>query len=123
MTRWPLIALCTILTAAIAGDALAKRSGPKPVAPVVSREVKYVAPNESGREGRIEARSAKTGEKLWDAVIYTVAIYPKLEEDVQWVFITGLEIVDDALRVTNEKNEVYTLDLKTKKVTKNMKGG
>ena len=117
MTRLSMV-LCLMLTAMIASDAWAKRGGPKPVAPVVRSGVKYVAPNGNGRTGRVEARNEQTGEKLWDAVIYTVKIDPNIEEDVQWVFITGLAVRDNALLVTNEKNELFTLDLKTKKVAK-----
>lgn len=96
----------------------AKRAAPQPVAPVVHDGVKYTAPNANGRTGLIEARSEKTGEKLWDVVVYKVEIDPKLEEDVQWVFITGLAVRDNTLVVTNEKNEQYVVDMKTHKVEK-----
>ena len=112
------VLLALFLTVAITGDAWAKRAAPKPVAPVVHDGVKYVAPNVNGREGKVEARSEKTGEKLWDAVIYTVTIDPNLEQDVQWVFITGLAVRDGNLLVTNEKGEQYVLDLKTRRVEK-----
>jgi len=105
----------------IASEAWAKRAGPKPVAPVVQNGMKYVAANENGREGKIEARNEKTGKKLWDVVVYTVTIDPNLEEDVQWVFITELAIRGNSLLVTNEKNERFTLDLKTKKIEKDKK--
>jgi len=112
------VVLCLILTAMIASEAWAKRAGPKAVAPVVHNGVKYVAPNENGREGKIEARNEKTGKKLWDVVVYTIKIDPNLEEDVQWVFITELAVRGNSLLVTNEKNEQFTVDLKTKKVEK-----
>jgi len=118
MKRSLAIALCLGLTAVAGSHAWAKRLGPKPVTPVVHDGVKYLAPNNNGREGRLEARKVDTGEKLWDAVIYAVKIDPNLEEDVQWVFITALEINGDKLHVTNGKNEEYTLDLKTRKVEK-----
>lgn len=112
------VILCLLLTAMIASEAWAKRGAPKPVTPVVHNGVKYVAPNDNGREGKIEARDEKTSEKLWDVVIYRIKIDPNLEGDVQWVFITGLAFQENALLVTNEKNELFTLDLKTKKVEK-----
>jgi len=117
------ILLCLLLTAMIANTAWAKRAGPKPVTPVVHKGVTYVAPHENGREGKIEARNEKTGKILWEVVIYTVKIDPGLEQDVQWVFITGLAVRDNTLLVTNEKSEQYTLDLKTKKVEKVKKDG
>ncbi len=103
--------LCLILTAVIASEAWAKRGAPKPVTPVFRNGVKYVAANENGREGKIEARDEKTGKKLWDVVIYTIKIDPNLEEDVQWAFITGLAVRDDTLMVTNEKNEQFALHI------------
>jgi tricorn protease-like protein len=118
MNRSLAVALCLVLTAFAGGDAWAKIAAPKPVKPVVDDGVKYLAPNRNGREGLVEARKADTGEKLWDAVIYTVKINPDLEEDVQWVFITKLEIAGDKLLVTNDKGEQYKLDLKTRKVEK-----
>jgi hypothetical protein len=112
------VVLCLILTAMITSEAWAKREAPKPVTPVIHNGVKYVASIDNGREGKIEARNEKTGEKLWDVVVYTVRIDPNLEEDVQWVFITGLTLRDNSLLVTNEKHEQFILDLKTRKVEK-----
>ena len=112
------VLLSLILAATVAGEAWAKRAAPQPVTPVVHNGVKYVAPNETGREGKVEARDEKTDKKLWDVVIYKVKIDPNLETDVQWVFITKLDLRGEILLVTNEKNERFTLDLKTKKVAK-----
>lgn len=110
------IAVCLILAAAVTTQAWAKRAGPKPVPPVVHDGVKYVALNANGREGTVEARDEKTGKKLWSAVIYKVKIDPRLEEDVQWVFITALERQDNSLLVTSEKGARFKLDLKTRNV-------
>jgi hypothetical protein len=107
---------CLFLALMFAGDAWAKRVEPKPVTPVVHNGVKYSASNDSGVEAKVEARNEKTGDKLWDVVIYTVKIKPDLEEDVQWVFITQLAVRDNSLLVTNEKNQQFTVDLTTKKV-------
>jgi hypothetical protein len=112
------ILLCLSLTAMIASEAWAKRAAPKPVTPVVYKGVEYVASNKDGRKGKIEARDEKTGKKLWDIVIYTTKIDPNLEEDVQWVFITGLSLHGNSLLVTNEKGDQYNLNLKTKTVEK-----
>ena len=117
MKKLPIL-LCLLLTAMIASEAWAKRAAPKPVTPVAHKGVQYVAPNTNVLEGKIEARNEETGKKLWDVVIYTVKIDPSLEQDVQWVFITGLAVQDNTLLVTNEKNEQYILDLKTRKVEK-----
>ncbi len=112
------VLLALLSAVAITSEGWAKRTAPKPVAPVVDEGVKYVAQNANGREGRVEAHSERTGEKLWDAVIYTVKIDRNLEADVQWVFITKLAVRNGKLLVTNEKGEKYVLDLKTRKVEK-----
>jgi hypothetical protein len=112
------VMLSLLLATIVTSPAWAKRMGPKPVTPAVHDGVKFVAANANGREGKIEAQDEKSGQKLWDVVVYTVKIDPNLEEDVQWVFITRLEVRGDTLLVTNEKNEQYALDLKTHKVEK-----
>jgi hypothetical protein len=116
------VVLCLILAVTSFSEAWAKRKPPKPVAPVVHNGVRYVAPNLDGSEGRIEARNESTGKKLWDVVIYRIKIDPRLEKDVQWVFITKLAIHQNSLQVTNEKGEEYRLDLTSRKVEKMTKG-
>ncbi len=109
------------LTAMISTYAWAKRMAPKPVKPVVHDGVKYVVPLDNGRVGKIIAQDEQTGKRLWETVVYKVKIDPNLEEDVQWVFVSGLAICDGKLSVTNEKKEQYTVDLKTRKVEKTPK--
>jgi hypothetical protein len=97
--------------------ALAKRVAPAQVEPVIYQGVRYIAPNDDGRRAYIEARDVQTNKKLWDLTIFTNRIDPTLEEDVQWVFITALNIRDGALGVTSERDKIYRVDLKTKAVT------
>ena len=96
----------------------AKRAAPKPVAPVIQNGVRYSAPNDNGTIGHVVASDVRSGKTLWDIKIFQVEIEPKLEEDVQWVFITDLRLVGNSLRVRNEKSRCYNLDLTTKKVKK-----
>jgi hypothetical protein len=112
------ILLVFALIIALSTDAFAKRMPPKEVKPVVHDGVKYIANHDNGREGIVVAQDEKSGKKLWEAVIYKVKIDPNLEEDVQWVFISGMEITGDKLIVANEKRDLYSLDLKTQKVEK-----
>lgn len=98
----------------------AKRQAPKEVTPVRIQEIEYRAPHE--KMGYVEAWNIKTGGKLWERKIYPVFIYPLMETDVQWIFITDLKAVNDQLIVTNELNKKYALDLKTKKVTRLFEG-
>jgi hypothetical protein len=97
--------------------ASAKRIAPASVEPVVYEGIRYVAPNDDGRRGYIEAWDVKTNKKLWELTVYTNRIDPKLEADVQWVFINKLTIRDEMLMVTSERGATYQVDLRTKAIT------
>jgi ketosteroid isomerase-like protein len=97
--------------------ALSKRAAPPKVEPVVYQGVRYVAPNDDGRRAYIEAWDVQSNKKLWDLTIFTNRIDPKLEEDVQHVFIKTLNVPDGTVIVTSERGETYRVDLKTKAVT------
>jgi hypothetical protein len=98
------------------GPALAKRAGPVQVEPVICHGIRYTAPNDDGRRGYVEAWKVRTGKKLWDLTIFKNPINPKLEEDVQWVFIKTLKIRRGKLFVTSERGRVYRVNLKTRAV-------
>jgi hypothetical protein len=115
MSRFALIFIAVALL--LPSLALAKRVAPAKVDPVVYHGVRYVAPNDDGRRAYIEARDVQTNKKLWDLTVFVNQIDPKLEEDVQWVFIKALNIRDGALVVTSERDKIYRVDLKTKAVT------
>lgn len=100
----------------VVAPALAKRSAPKPVAPVVVGSVQYSVP--LWEMGFVVATDTATRKELWRVRVYEVPIDPNLEEDVQHVFITSLSLDGGALIVTNEKGDTYALDLATRKVTK-----
>jgi len=106
-----------LLTPLVPQLASAKRLPPMNVDPVVYEGVRYAAPNDDGRRGYIEAWNVRTNKKLWELTIFTNAIDPNLEEDVQWVFVKGLNIQDGKLMVTTERGRTYPVDLKTKEIT------
>ena len=93
---------------------LAKRTAPANVAPVIHEGVRYVAPNDDGRRGYIEAWDVQNNNKLWELTVFANPVDPKFEQDVQWVFIESLSIRDDSLIVTSESGNTYGIDLKTK---------
>ena len=97
--------------------ALAKRAAPPKVEPVIHDGIRYVAPNEDGRRAYIEAWDVQTKKKLWELTVFTNRIEPGLEEDVQWVFINKLNVLDDTLLVTSERGRTYRIDLSTKAIT------
>jgi hypothetical protein len=96
----------------------AKRVPPKAVAPVVYRGTTYSAPNDDGRVGYILA-SDSDGKRLFQIHIFDTEIDPKLEEDVQWVFITKLKLTGNSLVVRDEKSRCYTVNLDAKSVKRN----
>jgi predicted lipoprotein with Yx(FWY)xxD motif len=96
--------------------AFAKRIASAPVEPVIHEGVRYIAPNDDGRRGYIEAWDVQTNKKLWDLTVFTNRIDPKLEEDVQWVFIKALMVENGVLLVTSESERKYQVDLTTKAI-------
>ena len=113
MTRLGAVLLWTLLLPLLAS---AKRIPPEPVNPLVYEGTRYVAPNDDRRRGYIEARDVGTNKKLWELTIFTNAIDPNLEQDVQWVFIKALNIQDGRLMLTTERGKTYQVDLKTKAI-------
>jgi hypothetical protein len=96
----------------IATPCLAKRTNPPEVPPVESGGIRYLAPNTSGRVAYVEAWEIRNGKKLWTVAVFTNRIRPGLEEDVQWVYIRKLEVVDGRLVATDEEGRTHFVDLK-----------
>jgi hypothetical protein len=95
----------------------AKRLPPVTVAPVVYEGIRYVAPNDDGRRAYIEAWDVQTNRKLWDLTVFTNRIDPKLEEDIQWIFIRDLSLRDGTLIVKSERGTTYQVDLGKRAIT------
>ena len=115
MSRFVIILVATALL--MPSLALAKRTAPAKVEPVIHQGIRYIAPNDDGRRAYIEAWDVRTNKRLWDLTIFTNRIDSKLEEDVQHVFIKTLNVRDGMVIVTSERGETYRVDLKTKAVT------
>jgi hypothetical protein len=114
MKRLAVILLLTLLLPQLAS---AKRIPTVQVDPVVYEGIHYVAPNDDGRRGYIEAWNVGTNKKLWELTLFTNRIDPNLEEDVQRVFINALNIKDGRLMVTSEPGKTYQIDVNTKAIT------
>lgn len=93
----------------------AKRVAPKVVKPIIHNGIEYRASN---KMGLIEAWDLTKRLKLWEKRVYRVSINPLMERDVQDIFITELKMEGDKLVISNEQDNKYSLDLKTKKVLK-----
>src|SRR2546423_4658947 len=115
----PMMRLTVVLSAMafLPYFALAKRSAPPRVEPAIHDSIRYVAPNDDGRRAYIEAWDVQSNKKLWELTVFTNHIEPRLEEDVQWVFINKLKVRDGTLLVTSERGNTYQIDLKTKAIT------
>jgi len=86
------IAACVIVSAA------AKRASPKEVSPAIFDGIRYsVEATEETNTSRQQKYQAVN--VLWTVRVFHNRINPKLEEDVQWVFITDLKHVDNSLLV------------------------
>jgi hypothetical protein len=92
----------------------AKRTPPKPVAPVTGDGVTY-SPSGDGVEEFVVAAEAESGKELWRAKIYTVPIKKELETDVQTIYITKLKLSGATLYVRDEAKRCYGVDVKTQK--------
>jgi hypothetical protein len=100
----------------------AKRLAPKEVSPVIHQGIKYSAPHWGAPNGRkqngqyIQARNAETDKLLWELRVYEVKHDPKLESDVQDIFVTSLKFVQGNLEVTNEAGDKFVIDVSKRKL-------
>jgi hypothetical protein len=108
--------VCTAV-AVLTATALAKRLPPEPVTPVVAQGLRYSAEGD-GRDQYVLASNATSGKELWKVKVFHTHVHSEMEQDVQWVFITNLKLVNDALLVRDEKARCYSVDLKTHRVHK-----
>jgi hypothetical protein len=96
---------------------LAKRAPPLPVAPVTSDGIRYSAAGD-GRDQYVVATDTSSNKVLWKASVFHNQIDNRLEEDVQWVFITRIRLQGKSLLVQDEKSRCYSVDLTSKEVTR-----
>jgi hypothetical protein len=116
--RWQLIVAVLMSLFGVPLGLSGKRVPPKPVSPIVSDGVEYSAHGD-GKTGYIVATDVATGNELWRIRVFRIHTYLwKGEEDNQWVFISDLQLVQNALLIRNEKSHCYRLDLVTRHVKK-----
>jgi hypothetical protein len=116
LSTLPLLAGIALIPLFNPPSALAKRLPPTTVAPITLNGIQYSAPNPIGTLGTVRAVDLKTGKTLWNQTIYQVTIDPKLEEDVQWVYIRKLQRQGQLIIITTERNQRYQLNPKTRQV-------
>lgn len=95
--------------------AFAKRSPPVKVEPVSAAEVEYRVPHD--KMGCVEAWNIRTQKMIWRKQVYVVKYDVDLEQDVQDVFITAVEVQKGKLLIKNERQSELELNLTTLQVT------
>jgi hypothetical protein len=113
-TRWKFMIACAWLVL-MAASAIAKRVNPKPVSPVIFKGIRYSAEGD-GRDQYVVAADDTNGKLLWKVRIFHNNIKFWIEEDVQWVFITDLKLLDNSILVRDEMSRCYSIDLATRHV-------
>jgi hypothetical protein len=96
--------------------ASAKRKAPSPVPPLIWQGVEYRAPLDLDHMGHVQAFELPSHRKLWETKVYHVWPIPLLEEDNQWVFVSGMRVQNGKLLVSNEEGKNYRLDLRTGRI-------
>jgi hypothetical protein len=112
----------TVVLLLLVVAALGKRSSPPSVPTITHNGVIYSAPNTDGRIAQIVASDATSGSRLWQVVVFETKIDPKLEEDVQWIFIVGIKPSGNSISIKDEHSRCWRLDLATKKVSRQYLG-
>src|SRR5215472_11349501 len=103
----------------------AKRKGPADVAPVTVGGLRFEAihwgkARDLGQNGGyIAAIDPASGKELWTLKVYDVVYDPKLEGDVQDVFITAMSktLFGQKLNITDENGRRYVVDPAARTVT------
>jgi hypothetical protein len=101
---------------------MAARGPYKPVTPVISNGILYSAEGD-GIDQYVVAVDPASCNVLWKVRIFHNNIWSWLEEDIQWVFITNLQVAGNSLLVTDEGSRRYWVDLTTIRVEKLWFGG
>ena len=104
------LALATVVAAA-------KIALPKPAVPVEANGIRYSADCD-GRDQYVVATDIASGKQLWKVKVFHTYIKFWIEEDVQWVFITDLKLVDSSLFVRDGKARCYAVDINSHRVRK-----
>ncbi|MFH1692237.1 MAG: hypothetical protein ABIC68_06730 [Candidatus Omnitrophota bacterium] len=88
---------------------------------IIIKNIEYIASYETGnlfQKAYIEAKNIETDEIIWKKEIYQIPLNPIMEQDIQWVMITKIEMKDNKLLISNENEQNYLLDLETLEIEK-----
>jgi len=83
----------------------------------------FTRPTGDGRDQYVVARDAVSGQELWSVKVFHIRIKFWTEEDVQWVYVTDLKLMDNFLFIRDERSRCYSIDLAKRRVKKKQCGG
>ncbi|MCF7673747.1 MAG: hypothetical protein K9N23_01565 [Akkermansiaceae bacterium] len=113
------------LSALLVSSVFAKRAAPIEVPALAVGDVTISAPHFAQingvpiRGGVLEARDSRTKRLIWSVQVYKTKYDLGLEKDIQDVFIKTLshDVTHGLLIMSDERDRVFVVDLKTRKVT------
>ncbi len=122
ITQLFLLIVCVVFSVSI----FAKQNSASHVLPIQYHGIEYRTikwSHENGTKqngGYIEAIRISDGKKMWGCLIYKTKYIRGLEKDVQDIFIKSMYLgkTKEYLVVTNEKNEIFYVNLKDGKSKK-----
>lgn len=104
---WVLMLTCLLTDTASAG-----RLEPDEVTPIKKDGIIYTAP--TSKMGYLVATDEKTDKELWRVQIYKITYKPRMEKDVQDVYIKEIRFDGNKILITTEKKKRFELDLATR---------
>jgi hypothetical protein len=109
---------------AITPAGAADRLPPPEVLPVERDGVRYAQAEDGRKSGQTQehgvlvALDAASGKRLWSLVVYPERPASGVEADRQWIFFKSMSFdADGRLRITNEADETFLVDVKLRTVT------
>lgn len=114
------ITCVSVLVILISTACFAKRLIPEPVPSIISHGYEYKVPHNFSniKGGHVQAIDLNSNEVIWTIQLYKTDYKLDLEQDIQDVFISKIEIDPSGsiLTITDELGRLYKVDIKARKV-------
>jgi len=112
-------AIAFIIIGICVTDAYSARLESATIEPIQVEGIEYRIPNTVEKMGIVQAFKIGAEKPLWEQKIYNVYVFSGLlglEEDVQWIFISSVDLFDGKLHITNEAGNQYYLSPESREV-------
>lgn len=110
LSKIGILLLGTFLLAFLFCQVVVAQKRPIPRANTLTyKGIRYIASRPN--IGWVEAWDLNTGKRIWEKEVYKITYDPKQKVDDQQVYITRLYVENNKLKVKNEKDEKYELEL------------